>query len=373
MTAPPNATYMLEALAFARRSRPSPNPRVGAVIVQDGNIVGRGFHERPGMPHAEIVALREAGEQAKGADLYVTLEPCCHVGRTGPCAEAIINAGIARVFVGMQDPDPRVNGNGIRWLRGQGIEVWNEIEQEACEELLIGYSHHRRSGRPLVTLKAAISLDGYLATTNGLSKWISSEVSRIRAHKMRADCDAVLAGVGTVLADDPALTVRLASGRSPARIVLDSRLRIPNASQLVQSAQQIPLLVVHGVDAPQQRIDELSKLGVRLMVSPPNESGRVDLPFLLDELGREGVLSLLVEGGAAVHGEFLKQRLAQRLTLFIAPRVFGSGIPWAMFENTTHVEDAIAVPEMTCQSLGHDLLLEGWLVDRKPREFLPVK
>ncbi|MCU0662131.1 MAG: bifunctional diaminohydroxyphosphoribosylaminopyrimidine deaminase/5-amino-6-(5-phosphoribosylamino)uracil reductase RibD [Myxococcota bacterium] len=359
MTSHRNAEHMREALALARRSRPSPNPRVGAVVVQEEEIVGVGYHERPGMPHAEIIALREAKERANGADLYVTLEPCCHVGRTGPCTDAIAKAGIRRVFVGMQDPDPRVNGNGLACLVAHGIEVHCNVEQQLCEALLAGYSHHRRTGRPLVTLKAAVTLDGYLATGNRQSQWISSEPSRTRTHEMRAHNDAVLVGIETVLADDPMLTVRLATGESPMRVVLDSRLRIPTTSKLVQSAAQTPLLVAHTHEAPRERIALLCALGVKLLACPSDEMGRLDLAILLDELGRAGVLSLLVEGGATIHGALLRHGLAQCLALFVAPRVLGSGLPWASFEGAQSIADATALHEMTCQPVGCDLLIEG--------------
>lgn len=363
----PEAEHMLRALALARRSRPSPNPRVGAVIVNNGEVVGSGYHERPGMPHAEIVALREAKDKARGADLYVTLEPCCHVGRTGPCTEPIASAGIRRVFVGIQDPDLKVNGNGVACLVAQGIEVHCGVEEEACARLLSAYTHQRRTGRPLVTLKAAISLDGYLATASRQSKWISGEASRAMVHELRAECDAVLVGVGTVLADDPLLTVRQAPGESPVRVVLDSRLKTPCSSQLVRSAGESPVVIVHTAAAPKERRAALQACGVELLACLQDEGGRVQLSSLLDELGRRGILSLLVEGGSQVHGAFISQGLAGHLALFIAPRVFGAGIPWNAFPGVENVADAVVLHQLSTRQIGDDLLVEGRFVGQTPR------
>jgi diaminohydroxyphosphoribosylaminopyrimidine deaminase/5-amino-6-(5-phosphoribosylamino)uracil reductase len=356
-----DASLMREALGLARRSRPSPNPRVGALVVADAEIVGRGYHERPGLPHAERLALDEAGDAARGATLYVTLEPCCHAGRTGPCTDAILAAGVGRVVVGMLDPDERVAGGGIDTLRRAGVEVTVDVLGADCQRLLEGYTTHRVLGRPQVLLKAAISLDGMLATASGDSKWISSAASRDLAHQLRADADAVLVGVGTVIADDPALTVRRVTGPQPLRIVLDPRLRTPRESQLITTAGESPVLLVHGGADPAAGERLAGYDGLELLECATTAEGRIDPVQLAQQLGARGILSLLVEGGSRVHGSFIAAGVADRLALFVAPKLIGGGKPWAALPGVEQVSQSYRAAQLSATAIGDDLLIEGRL------------
>lgn len=352
--------FMHRALQLAKKSRPSPNPRVGAVLVRDGNIIGEGFHERPGMPHAEIVAINNAKNLAKEADLYVTLEPCSHQGRTGPCVEAILEAGIRRVIIGMVDPDPKVNGRGVKRLREKQVQVATGVAEDDCKELLEAYTFHRKHGRPFVTLKAATTLDGMLASTTGNSKWISSEASRVLAHQMRAECDAVLVGIETVLKDDPELTVRKTAGENPQRIVLDSHLRTPITANILKNAKSTPVLLVHTTEDADAQAKYQHLDGV-LLLQCPGKNQQVHLETLLLELGRRGILSLLVEGGGIVHGAFAKARLANKIALFLSPRILGSGRSWISFPGVQRIADGIQLQELKATSTGCDILIEGRL------------
>ncbi|MCP4674077.1 MAG: bifunctional diaminohydroxyphosphoribosylaminopyrimidine deaminase/5-amino-6-(5-phosphoribosylamino)uracil reductase RibD [Deltaproteobacteria bacterium] len=355
---PLDPTLMDLAIDLARQSRPSPNPRVGAVIAKDGVVLGRGYHERQGMPHAEVVALANTGDAARGADLYVTLEPCCHRGHTGPCVQAIVKAGIARVAVGMVDPDPRVSGGGIQALEQNGVAVVVGLRGDECSRLLSGYTIHRVEGRPEITLKAAITLDGALAAITGDSKWISCKESRTLAHGMRADSDAVLVGIETVLKDDPELTVRHCPGKNPLRIVMDSRLRTPTDSKLIQSATIAPLLLVHTVaNTAADQFNDMA--GVETLLCEPTADGLVDPRDLAFKLGKRGILSLLVEGGAKIHGAFARAGIADRFSLFVAPKILGGGLPWISFPGTRSVTDGLSAFNLTVTSVSEDLLLEG--------------
>jgi diaminohydroxyphosphoribosylaminopyrimidine deaminase / 5-amino-6-(5-phosphoribosylamino)uracil reductase len=353
--------FMAQALELSRLSRPSPNPRVGAVIVNGGRVVGRGHHERPGLPHAEIVALAEAGSLARGADMYVTLEPCCHHGRTGPCTAAIASAGIARIAVGMIDPDSRVNGKGVTALETAGVGCRVGLLADECAAMHEAYATHRRLGRPLVTLKAAATLDGMSADAQGVSKWITGEPARAVAHAMRADAEAVVVGVGTILADDPLLTVRLASGRNPLRVVMDSGLRTPVTARVISTAAEVTTILAHA-GAPSEVAAAYEGLpGVELLSCAILPDGRVDPVDLLSKLATRGVLSVLIEGGSRVHEAFLTAGLADRLALFIAPRLLGGGLPWVRFNKPRLLAQALRLEELRVSRAGDDLLLEGRL------------
>ncbi len=359
---PPDRSFMLRALELAERARPSPNPRVGAVVVLDGAIVGEGFHESPGMPHAEVLALNAAGPRANGADLYVTLEPCCHSGLTGPCTEVICKAGPDRVFFGMLDPDPRVAGNGKRQLEEQGFQVQLGPCEDECAQLLRGYCTHREMGRPLVHLKAAVTLDGALASSTGDSRWITGKASRTIAHQLRARVDAVVVGVQTVLTDDPMLTVRHVTGVAPTRVVLDPSLRIPSGSKLLTSAKESPLLLVH-CGASQQRVSNFSSLnGVSVLECERSEDGKIDIADLVTRLGEMGMVEILVEGGAKIHGAFVKAGMADHFSLFVAPKLLGSGKPWLAFDGIATVADAVNARIESTRPVGDDLLVEGSLL-----------
>ncbi len=354
--APFDPNLMARAVALARNARPSPNPRVGAVVAAKGQIIAEGFHLRPGTPHAEILAIAEAKKSARGADLYVTLEPCVHHGRTGPCVEQIVRSGIARVAIGVQDPDVRVNGRGIAFLRDAGLEVYVGLEEHRCQELLFGYAVQRRLGRPGVTLKAAVTLDGHLATKSGDSKWISSDASRALVHEMRADSDAVLVGIDTVLQDDPRLTVRDAPGASPLRVVLDSRLRCPTNAKIIQTAGDIPVILVHSSGDRKSAANLQDLPGVETVYCDPASDGRVDVVRLMEILTQRGLLSVLVEGGAKVFGSFLRAKVADRLVLFVAPTILGAGIPWVTMPTVSTISEGIRLHHPTLSQIGDDLV-----------------
>jgi diaminohydroxyphosphoribosylaminopyrimidine deaminase/5-amino-6-(5-phosphoribosylamino)uracil reductase len=353
------ADFMRRALELAREHRPSPNPQVGAVIAREGQIVGEGGHARAGEPHAETIAIAMAGSQARGAEMYVSLEPCCHQGRTGPCTEAIVEAGLNRVIVGMIDPDPRVRGRGVAKLRDSGLQVEVGLLEDECHRLLEGYAIHRLRGRPLVVLKAAVTLDGALATASGDSKWISSAPSRERSHALRAEADAVAVGVETVIADDPLLTVRHAAGPNPRRIVLDSRLRTPPGSRLIATADQAPVLLVHA-GATTAAVGRLAdRPGVETLLVSATPEGRIDLTDLLTKLAEQGVMTLLVEGGGRVLGALAEAGLADRFVLFVAPKVVGGGLPWIPVASRARIDEALTASALTSELIGDDVLIEG--------------
>jgi diaminohydroxyphosphoribosylaminopyrimidine deaminase / 5-amino-6-(5-phosphoribosylamino)uracil reductase len=314
---------MRHALVLAERAlgTAAPNPAVGCVIVaRDGLVAGRGRTQMGGRPHAETVALEQAGEAARGATAYVTLEPCSHYGETPPCAAALIAAGVTRVVAAVEDPDPRVNGKGLAMLRTAGIEVLGGVCGGEAAELNAGFFLRVREKRPLVTLKVAQSADGKTAVVHG-DKWITGEAARRFGHLMRAKHDAILIGVGTALADDPELTCRLPGleNRSPLRVVLDSRLRLPETSKLALTARMVPTLVFATADGG----GALTACGVEVVKIERDASGRPKLEAVLAELARRGVTRLLVEGGATVHTAFLDRDLADRIEVFASPRVLG--------------------------------------------------
>jgi diaminohydroxyphosphoribosylaminopyrimidine deaminase / 5-amino-6-(5-phosphoribosylamino)uracil reductase len=317
---------MLHALVLAQRALglTAPNPAVGCVIVKDDVVIGRGSTARGGRPHAETVALKQAGEGARGAAAYVTLEPCAHTGQTPPCAEALIEAGIARVVAAVEDPDPRVCGRGLQMLRAAGVEVTTGLCAAEAAELNAGFFMRVREGRPLVTLKIAQSLDGRTATATGESQWITGEESRAYGHLLRAKNDAILVGVNTALADDPMLDCRLPGleERSPVRVVLDTRLKLPEGSKLAETARTIPTLVF---TAAAEGGGKLQACGVEILRLERDAAGRPRLETMLAELGKRGLTRLLVEGGATLHAAFLDRNLADALEVFTAPLILGAG------------------------------------------------
>lgn len=355
---------MTRAVELARRGegRTAPNPPVGALLVRDGGIVGEGFHPAAGQPHAEIYALRAAGDQARGADLYVTLEPCCHQGRTGPCSEALIAAGVKRVFYGCLDPNPQVAGQGIARLQAAGIAVAPVPLASTCRRLIAPFAKHILTGRPYVILKAAMTLDGQLATSGGESQWISSPASRERGHRLRDRVDAVLTGSGTVLADNPRLTVRLAEDgvRNPARVVLDGRLRTtPEAAVYAADAPGRRLLVTADVH-DERSLAPFRGAGVDVLCVPCLE-GRLDLTRVMAKLGSLGLQSILVEGGGILNAALLHAGQVDRLCLFVAPLILGGsdGLPLFSGPGTAQLAQALRLDELTIERCGDDLLLEG--------------
>jgi len=314
---------MARALRLAERGllTTMPNPRVGCVIVRAGEVVGEGWHERAGEPHAEVHALRAAGEGARGATAYVTLEPCSHHGRTPPCANALIDAGVARVVASMRDPNPQVSGRGIELLTLAGIRAEIGLLEAEARELNIGFISRMTRGRPWVRLKTASSLDGKTALLNGESKWITGPAARTDVHRLRARACAVLTGVGTVLADDPTLNVRdVATARQPLRVVVDSRLRIPSAARIVRD-DSAATLVAHAVDAPARR-DALLQAGVSTL-AVPGPDGRVDLAALLAELAARGINEVHAEAGATLNGALLQAGLVDEWLAYFAPLALG--------------------------------------------------
>ncbi len=350
--------FMRLALRAGRRGlgRTSPNPAVGAVVVRRGKVVASGYHHRAGLPHAEVEALRLAGTQARGATIYVTLEPCAHQGRTGPCTAALLQAGVRRVVIGSLDPNPRVAGGGAELLRAAGLEVVTGVLRHECDALLEFFRKHVTTGLPFVTLKLASTLDGRIATASGASRWITSEASRRLVHGWRDEHDAVLVGAATVLHDDPELTCRRRGGRDPVRLVVDGRLRLPLDRKLVRSAAATPtwVLTARGSDATRQR--QLRDAGVE-MITLPGRDGRLAWPRLLAELGRRDIASVLVEGGAEVAAGLLRAGCVDRLALFLAPKLIGGdGRPLLGSLGVDTMAQALNLGAPRLRRVGDDLL-----------------
>ena len=307
-----------------------PNPAVGCVVVKGDRIIGRGWTQPGGRPHAEFEALTRAGDEALGATAYITLEPCAHYGQTPPCTMALLHAGIRRAVIATGDPDPRVDGRGIEQLRQAGVEVTLGVAQDEAERLNAGFFLRVRAGRPLITLKLATSLDGRIATRTGASRWITGEEARQRAHHLRASHDAVLVGSGTALADDPELTCRLPGleHRSPVRIVLDGRLRLPASSRLARTARTVPTWVLTRADAEPRRRAALERCGVEVLGVALAPDEHLDLRLALGVLAARGLTRVLVEGGSALAAALLRARLVDRLVWFQAPLLIGGdGLP----------------------------------------------
>lgn len=323
----PEQVYMARALELAALGlgRTSPNPAVGAVVVAGGVVVGEGFHPYLGAPHAEAVALRRAGPLARGADVYVTLEPCCHWGRTPGCAQALAAASVARVWYGFADPDVRVAGRGANCLAAAGVEVHTGVLADECADFYAAYASHRRTGLPLVTAKMAASADGKVATASGESQWITGPEARALVHRWRDEMDAVMVGVGTVLADDPLLTCRREDrpGRDPVRVVVDSAARTPAAAKVVAGERGGRCIVAAAEGAPEERVEALRDAGAEVWLLRRTAEGRVDLGELVAALGRAGVVSVLLEGGPTLLAGALEGGLVGRLLLFYAPKVIG--------------------------------------------------
>jgi diaminohydroxyphosphoribosylaminopyrimidine deaminase / 5-amino-6-(5-phosphoribosylamino)uracil reductase len=370
----PDQKYMREALRLARKATgaTSPNPMVGAVIMKHGKVIGRGYHHRAGQPHAEIEALRDAekrGANPKGATIYVTLEPCCTHGRTPPCSAAIIAAGIKRVFVAATDPNPAHAGRAFKLLRAAGIAVTEGVLAPEATELNRAFNHWITHRTPLITLKAAMTLDGKTATASGESKWITSEAARAYAMKLRAAHDAILVGVNTIIHDDSSLTIRLAKGKAPdklhgfRRIILDPQARTPLTAKVISDAQRHLTTIVVSKAAPAKRIAALSKL-VRVITAPVTKSG-LNLRWLLQKLGKEEVTSLLVEGGGETVAKFVEKRLAQRIAFFYAPKILGgrtarTGVAGAGAKNWSEV---LKLKNLQWRQLPPDLLLTADVAD----------
>lgn len=357
--------FMARALELAERGRGwvEPNPMVGAVVVRDGRIVGEGYHERFGGPHAEPNAIAAAGPEAcRGATLYVTLEPCTHFGKTPPCVPAIIAARFARVVAAMIDPDPRTQGRGLEQLRAAGIEVEVGLLEAEAQRLNAPFTKLTTRGLPFVTAKWAMSLDGKTATRTGDSRWVSSVPSRELVHVLRGQSDAVLVGIGTVLADDPLLTARPPGPRVPARIVADSQARLPLASALARTAKDFPLIVATTEAAPAERRAALAAQGAEVLVLPALH-GRVSLPALMAELGSRRMTNVLLEGGGELCAAAVSAGLVDKVLAFVAPKLVGGRDARTPLEGggVATMAQALQARHWTVRRVGDDAVIEAWL------------
>ena len=360
-----DAAFMRRALEVAERGRglTSPNPMVGAVIVREGRIVGEGGHLRAGGPHAEVAALAAAGEAARGATLYCTLEPCDHHGRTPPCAPAVVAAGITRVVAALADPNPLARGGGAR-LRAAGVAVELGLLADVAERQNRTWLTAMRERRPHVTLKAAATLDGKIADVHGGSKWITGEAARARAHRLRAESDAIVVGVTTALRDDPALTVRLAEPwpREPYRVVLDTTARLGADARLIHAGTPARALIAVGAEAPSDRVAALARTGATVMRSP-TRGGHVDVAAVLAGLFERDVRAVLLEGGGETHDAFLEAGVVDRVALFLAPMLLGGRqAPGVLGGNGRELKSAVRLGPVSVTTLGDDLLLEADVV-----------
>ncbi|MGQ9689366.1 MAG: bifunctional diaminohydroxyphosphoribosylaminopyrimidine deaminase/5-amino-6-(5-phosphoribosylamino)uracil reductase RibD [Desulfobaccales bacterium] len=367
---PNDLRFMKMALRLAARGAGwvSPNPMVGAVVVQEGRVVGQGWHRRYGEAHAEVEALRDAGDQTRGATLYVTLEPCNHHGRTPPCTAAVVTAGIKRLVAATPDPNPAVSGGGAEFLKTKGVQVEMGLLAREARRLNEAWFTWIETGLPFVVAKAACSLDGRIATRSGESQWLTGETSRAFGHRLRHACDAILVGAGTVLADDPQLTARLPRKRTkdPIRIVLDSKLRLPLGARLLRLKSSSPTWIATTAAAAPDKVQAVQGLGAEVLILPA-ENGRVALKPLLQELGRRRVQSLLVEGGAEVLGAFFDQRLVDKFYFFYAPKILGGreAYPAISGLGAARLAEAHQAQELALRRLGPDLLVCGYLEKAK--------
>ena len=365
-----DATFMRRALELAGRARglTSPNPMVGAVVVRDGEVVGEGFHARAGAPHAEIVALARAGARARGATLYVTLEPCNHAGRTPPCAPAVLAAGVTRVVAALADPNPFVAGGGARALREAGVSVETGVLAAEAEAQNRVFLTAMRERRPHVTLKAGMTADGKIADVHGTARWITGEAARAESHRQRSEVDAIVVGVTTVLSDDPALTVRLGDPwpREPFRVVLDTSARTPVSARVIVGATPARALVAVGREAPAARIADLEAAGATV-VRCPTRDGRVAVDAVLAALFEREVRAVLLEGGGEAHAAFLDAGVVDRVTLYVAPMLLGGRqAPGVVGGPGRELKSAIRLGPMSTRTVGGDLLIEADVV-REPR------
>jgi diaminohydroxyphosphoribosylaminopyrimidine deaminase/5-amino-6-(5-phosphoribosylamino)uracil reductase len=355
--------WMARALALATQGRglTSPNPMVGAIVVRDGSLVAEGYHERAGGPHAEATALARAGERARGATIYVSLEPCNHSGRTPPCVDAIVRAGIRRVVSAARDPNPRVTGGGTAALIAAGLEVTIGILEREARELNRAFFTAIERQRPHVTMKWAMTLDGKIAAFDRTSRWITGPAARLEAHRLRSQSDAIVTGIGTVLADDPALTVRLDQPwpREPYRVVVDSRARLPLEAAMLRAGTRGRILVAVGEDAPASRVAALESAGVTVLPCKSRD-GRVDVIDLCSRLYAQEVVAVLLEAGAGLGGAFLDAGLVDRVAVFIAPMLLGgAGAPGPTGGAGLGLGEAMRLTGLTVRPLGDDWLLEA--------------
>ncbi|EFK05607.1 riboflavin biosynthesis protein RibD [delta proteobacterium NaphS2] len=358
--------FMKLAVKEARKGlgRTSPNPAVGAVIVKEGRVVASGFHKQAGMPHAEVEAFRKVGNRAPGATLYVTLEPCNHHGKTPPCTELILKSGVKRVVVGMRDPNPLVTGGGCDYLEKKGLEVVTGILEDECIRLNEAFTKFITTGRPFVIAKSAITLDGWTATSAHHSQWITNEKSRHFVHRLRDRVDAVLMGIGTVLADDPAMTARLGAkkGKDPTRIVVDTNFRTPAGAKVMKHDSTAPTIIATSVEGNRSRPDRgKHPKGVETLVCP-KQGDKLDLNWLMDKLGEMSITSILVEGGSMILGAMIRAQLIDKFYVFIAPKILGGGdgIPMAAGAGPKTMDDSLGLKDTSVRRFGDDVLICGY-------------
>ncbi|MCD7768559.1 MAG: bifunctional diaminohydroxyphosphoribosylaminopyrimidine deaminase/5-amino-6-(5-phosphoribosylamino)uracil reductase RibD [Oscillospiraceae bacterium] len=352
--------YMTLAISLAEKGLgwTNPNPMVGAVIVKEGRIIGQGYHARCGELHAERSALQDCTEDPRGSTIYVTLEPCCHQGRQPPCTDALLEAGIRRVVIGSDDPNPLVAGKGIEILRSHGLRVETGLLKEQCDGLNYVFFHYIQTGRPYVVMKYAMTMDGKIATCTGASQWITGEAARARVHQDRHRYAAIMAGVGTVLADDPMLTCRIPGGHDPLRVICDSRLRIPPDCNIVKTAGDVPT-VIAAVQPDKTKRTALEAAGCQVW-DLPEKDGHVSLPALMDRLGRERIDSVLLEGGGTLNWSALEGGVVQRVQAYIAPKLFGGpGKAPVGGAGVALPAQAFMLKNTTVTPLGDDFLLES--------------
>jgi diaminohydroxyphosphoribosylaminopyrimidine deaminase/5-amino-6-(5-phosphoribosylamino)uracil reductase len=361
-----NEHYMDLALKLAQSAvgQTEPNPLVGAVIVKDGEMIGMGAHLKAGTPHAEVHALQMAGEKAKGATAYVTLEPCSHTGRTGPCAEALVRAGIAKVVVAALDPNPLVAGGGVAILREAGLEVVMGVREQESKRMNEIFNKYIVTKKPFVTVKTAMTLDGKIAAATGDSRWVTGEAARQDVHLIRHQTSAILVGINTVLEDDPQLTTRnVLHGKNPIRVVLDSKLHIPLSSKVVTDGQA-PTWIFTSCDFDQEKKLELERRGVRVFVT--SSAGAVDIQEMLSFLGEQQIASLLVEGGGSINFSFLREKAVDKVISYIAPKLIGGKDALTPFtgEGFDKMSDAIELSELSFEKVGEDLRITGYPVNK---------
>jgi len=358
--------YMKMALSLAGRARgrTSPNPMVGAVVVKDDEVVGRGYHRKAGGPHAEILALEQAGDRARGATLYVTLEPCNHTGRTPPCTRAILEKGIAKVVAGMKDPNPAVAGGGLEFLAGHGVETVSGVCEGECRRLNEVFIKYITSATPFVILKCAATLDGRIATATGDSKWITGPRSRHFVHELRNAVDAILVGIGTILKDNPRLTTRLEGmeGMDPVRIVLDTHLSIPPDAQVLHVDSNSDTLIVTGYDISPEKRKAIEQTGARLLTTDCRK-GSVDLKALVKALGKMEITSVLIEGGATINGSALRAGIVDKVLLFYAPKLCAGddGVPICRGPGVRAMRESMRVCDVSVHRFDDDIMIEGYI------------
>ena len=356
-----DSEYMGIALELAKKGcgYTSPNPMVGAVIVRNGEIIGQGWHEKYGEPHAERNALASCKVSPRGATMYVTLEPCCHYGKQPPCTDAVIEAGIKRVVVGSGDPNPLVAGKGIKILREHGIEVEENVLKEECDKLNEIFLHYIRTGLPFVVMKYAMTADGKIAAYTGKSKWITGEIARECVHEQRHRYSAIMVGSGTVIADDPMLTCRIPEGKNPVRIICDSRLITPLDSKIVKTAKEVSTIIATCCE-DKDKIKEYEKNGCRIMNIPKKE-GHIDLCVLMKKLGGEKIDSILLEGGAALNWSALSSGIVNKAQIYIAPKLFGGNTAKTPIGGigVESPDSAFRLKNTVISRLGDDFLIEG--------------